>query len=301
MKTFLLSFVVFFFSFLSFSFAQIDDKEIEIVSFDYEKGEWDIVFSLPEGVKPYKGYDPVIIVNTVWELPAEFTKRGIELSNSSGLFLRSGEIYSFTALFYKEEGDYLYIEESPPRFMKAPEVDLLLNYHFENDNLKTEAKYFVGLEGLSFSELESYFWLVDNDTDSIIYGEGEVIEISEVNQNKFFGEKEISNNQMKKFLTCSASFENQFGEVKLRSSEIKSLLLKENDKGFVVKNVIGEGAVFPYWNDGETRNGYIFDMSGNCVKQLIVLSGEPLWFETPAGMYVLNIEGLGSQKIIKVH
>ncbi len=274
-------------------------EEIKIISYNPEIGDWDILIPIPPDVKFDRSYDPVIVINTVWELPAEFTERGIELLHPSELFLRSGVEYSFSAIFVKIEGGYRFVDKSPPISMRAPQVSLEMNYHFEKDNLKTEAEYFAEVEGLELSESASYFWIIDNNTDSIIYGEGQIIEIDQISGNRISGEKEITRDENKKFLTCSVGLENQFGEVKLYASEIKSLLFKKNDEGFYVKNLFGVGAIIPYWNDGELRNGYVFDMNGNCVKQFSVLSGEPLWLDVPVGAYAFHVEGIGSQKIIK--
>lgn len=299
MKTFFFSFLVFFFSFFSLSFAQISNKEKPIVPYNKEIGDWDIIIPIPMGIKPNLDFEPFILVNNNWKLPAEFTENGIELIHPSELFLWSELDYFFKAVFVDE---YFNIQESPPITFWAPSVEIKINYHFSDSEnlLQTEAEFFVNNDLFFVSKEGSYFSIVENNTDSIIRGDRLKIPIKEIKKNRFFGEDINFSSEKNNFLSCIVTLSNEYNEEKLRALEIKSLVFTKNNQGLIVKNLTGRGAITPYWNDSEIRKGFIFDMNGNCIKQLSVLSGEPLWLDNiPVGIYVFYVEDVGQGKIVK--
>lgn len=288
--------LVLFFYFSNPALGQDEMKKTEIIPYNQEIGDWDVVFSLPENF-PIEGVTEAwIVINGQVEYVAVATERGIEFSHTEEIKFYAGEKYFFKPFFLYDKKWH----SMPGMEYLVPEISQSLTWKIKDLYLKTEVM-FSEYPGLFPDTENSYFSVIDSDTDSIIYGDVERIPIERSDGNKFFGMKELTSVGLEKeqYLNSVVAFSNQYGEVKLYSLGISRFQVGGD---FTIStNVVGVGAITLFWEDNIPKQMEIISLeTGQIVQKKEVIAGESFWIDTRPGHYLIRLDNLGQKRIIKI-
>lgn len=281
----------------NFAFGQDEMKNSEIISYNQEIGDWDIVFPLTENFCIDSITDALIMINGQVPLHAFASERGIQLSRRDTLKLYSGERYFFKPFFlYK---GYWYT--MPGKNYEAPTIFSTTSWDIKDLYLKTSV-IFSTFPGLIPDEEKSYFSVIDASTDSIIHGEIEKIPVERSEGNKFFGMKELSSvgEEEEQYLNSVVAFSNQFGEPKLYFLSLARF--KIGGEFTLSNNIVGVGSITLFWGDNLPKKMEIISLeSGQVIQKKEVIAGESFWLENlRPGNYVLSLPGIGQKRITKI-
>lgn len=290
----------FFFSF-NFAFGQEKMEEKRYIPYNVEIGDWDIVFPLPDSVNVAPEYGAkIVIITGIWEeFPAEITERGVEFVHPTEIWFHQGWDYAFRTIVYDQDGrGYL----SEVEFIYAPSFEAVLQYRLSGNTLDLEIRFENDL-GLTPSLENSEFSIVPLSSDSIIHERYESKMFDFSTSQKLVGMTELYESSVKqKIISYFVTMENQFGVPRLWDVDAKLMLAGVEKRGFkIMHNLTGVGAITPYFDNNEPKNGFIVSSDGRVVKKILVQSGEAFWpgVEVPAGMYYLHVPEIGTEPFIK--
>ncbi len=281
----------------NFTFGQDEMKKIDLLTYNSEIGDWDLVFSLPENFCIDSITDALIMINGQVPLHAFASERGIQLSRRDTLKLYSGERYFFKPYFLYQNIWYT----MPGKEYQIPEISSSLTWKINDLYLKTEVS-FSSYPGLIPDTEKSYFSVIDAVTDSIIYGEVEKIPVERSDGNQFFGMKELSSvgEEKEQYVNSVVTFSNQYGEPKLHVLSLSRF--KVGGEFTLSSNIVGVGAVTLFWGDNTPRDLEIISLeSGQLILSKEVVAGESFWLtDLRPGHYILRINNFGQKRILKI-
>ena len=281
----------------NFTFGQDEMKKIDLLTYNSEIGDWDLVFSLPENFCIDSITDALIMINGQVPLHAFASERGIQLSRRDTLKLYSGERYFFKPFFLYQNIWYT----MPGKEYQIPEISSSLTWKINDLYLKTEVS-FSSYPGLIPDKEKSYFSVIDAITDSIIHGEFEKIPVERSDGNKFFGMKELSSvgEEKEQYLNSVVTFSNQYGEPKLHVLSLSRF--KVGGEFTISNNLIGEGSITLFWKNNIPQQMEIISLqTGKTVERNEVIAGESFWIEgLRPGHYLVRLPNLGQKRILKI-
>lgn len=306
---------LFFFSllFIYFSgnlsvFGQVDKEDRQkqnILSYNKVLNDWDLVIPIDQEFLDSTRREGVeliafIIVNSnFWVLPAEVTDRGVELMHPSDFTIWEGREYSFCAFIFNYESGFLEHKTDWFEFF-APKLNLKLQWNINNQTLRTEGIMSASSLGMNLNYEESYFYTVEQDIDSILYGQENTFPV--MKGMNLLGEKTFTEGMppRKQFVGLAVRLDNDDGEPKLYGHILSTFLVE----GFLVvtNNPVGVGPIMLYTYDNMPRQAIVYDSMGRYVDNPVLVSGEMYWLptSTKSGVYYIRVPGIGTAEIVKI-
>lgn len=272
--------------------------------FDMNSLDFNIEFEINEYNFPDTNQGTwIFFINNFESYPAEWDDGKIVLSNPSKLWLSSGYTYTCFAGFTNIFGEKRYTKNFT---FTAPTVNVTLDYFIENGVLHTVASIDDN-HCLFVDRINTRFYFFDHHL-----GVGEDLKVKQEfffpdefwdpKETNFTGEYALNRAypSWQKGLSFGVDLVDSRGQKRLQAYAYT--VMGFVDQLRIAHNLTSIGAITPYWLDSEEREAKVFDTSGKLVAEFLAKSGEPFWpssYFSTAGIYFLQVEGVGTQKFAK--
>lgn len=278
-----------------------------IIKYNKEKNDWDLVIPLLEGVTPNPNYVRIVSAGHGIDYPTQITQRGFELKHPSVLSFRAGAEYWFYAEFLDENLVFYRTD-----FLKifAPDIEIKSYQKVEGLFILPIAVVYMNEEiaSLVINRENTYFSFVPPNSKGV----WEQIKVEANQEQPVFSNKDSitfsgfqnlwENSSQKYHQFFNLQLDDGFGNPKLYGSSYTNFL-----KGYGLKianNVSVEGAIIPYFGTGREEHSFVLNLEGRIILSLKLKSGEPFWpssYKIYAGQYFLYIPDVGIEKFTVVN